>query len=135
MASRACFEGEGPLWATSSAFPPFDATRYKPGTKNYLWGKHKSPFVDPVHPSKLKSHKNSSDRNDGLYPYLLAKSLIPSPEQTIRDNLDVEYDRPFIDFTSDNTECTMEVAHHEYDPNFTAGLEDLESISDFTDVG
>ncbi|XP_078160995.1 SNF2 domain-containing protein / helicase domain-containing protein isoform X3 [Carex rostrata] len=137
MASRACFEGEGPLWATSSAFPLYDASRYKPGTKHYLWGKHKSPFVDSVRPSKLKSNKNnSSDPNDGIYPYLLGKSIIPSPEQTtFRDFLDVEYDRPFTDFTSDDTECSLQVTHHEYDPNFTAGLEELESISDFTDIG
>ncbi|KAJ4799125.1 Helicase SWR1 [Rhynchospora pubera] len=135
MASRACFEGEGPLWATSSAFPPFDATRYKSGTKHYLWGKNKSPFTDLVRPSKSKSHKNSSDNNDALSHYMLAKSLIPSPEQAFRDSLDVEYNSPFTDFMSDDTECTMGVAPHEYDPNFTAGLEELESISDFTDIG
>jgi hypothetical protein len=80
----------------------------------------------------LKSYKSSSDSNDGLYPHLLAK---PLPEQTIRDSLDVEYDRPFTDFISDDTDGALEVAHHEYDPNFTAGLEELKSISDFTDIG
>jgi hypothetical protein len=80
----------------------------------------------------LKSHKSSSGSNDGLYPHLLAK---PLPEQTIKDSLDVAYDWPFTDSISDDTDGTLEVAHHEYDPNFTAGLEELESISDFTDIG
>ncbi|KAJ3680699.1 hypothetical protein LUZ60_016977 [Juncus effusus] len=134
VASKACFEGEGSQWATSSAFPTFDSSRYKTGTKSFLFGKHKSPFSSKSKSLKNSNNNNNNNNNNDSYgppPDQVKKPLIVPPVRISEDNSETE--KIFADSVSDETD--LEMVQHEFDPSFTEGLESLDSISDFTDIG
>ncbi|XP_073007185.1 protein PHOTOPERIOD-INDEPENDENT EARLY FLOWERING 1 isoform X1 [Typha latifolia] len=142
MASEACFEGDGSAWA-SSAFPTCDLTKYKSGSKSQSLGKHK-PFSDTVKPPKSKVPR-TAEPHEGLA--LFSKAFLQSPSRTptglteyfnmphtILDSISGHSQFPPMDLLPQESEG-MELIPYEYDPSFLAGLEELDSLVDFADIG
>uniref|UniRef100_A0A6V7QY61 DNA helicase n=1 Tax=Ananas comosus var. bracteatus TaxID=296719 RepID=A0A6V7QY61_ANACO len=135
MASEACFEGEGSLWALSSAFPTCDVSRYRAGSKSLSLGKHKLAF-DSSRPPKSKVQKTIESHEEGLFS--VSKCLLPSPQQISTSTTGYCInDEPLLPSMNSLFEemGSLDLVQHEYDPSFLAGLEELELVSDFTDIG
>lgn len=140
LALGACFEGEGSGWA-SPAFPTTDVVRYKSGSKSQSLGKHKVAS-DPTKPPKSKIQRTTEPPEDSG---LGGKTLSPSHGQT---PLLESYSLPhfILDSANDSIECVpmdalpqeaegIELAPHEYDPDFLADLKDPGSLPDIIDIG
>ncbi|XP_020085595.1 protein PHOTOPERIOD-INDEPENDENT EARLY FLOWERING 1-like isoform X2 [Ananas comosus] len=135
MASEACFEGEGSLWALSSAFPTCDVSRYRAGSKSLSLGKHKLAF-DSSRPPKSKVQKTIESHEEGLFS--VSKCLLPSPQQISTSTTGYCINNePLLPSMNSLLEemGSLDLVQHEYDPSFLAGLEELELVSEFTDIG
>ncbi|GJM86482.1 hypothetical protein PR202_ga02346 [Eleusine coracana subsp. coracana] len=139
MASEACFEGEGSHWA-SSAFHIHDAARQKSGPKSI--GKHKAAS-ESGRPPKSKIQKITEphqERPTGMNNFLrMPGQLIPiTAEFHISESLS-EFGISDSEFTH-SEDLSEEASHLEFlpyqdEPDFLLGVEELEPLSDFTDIG
>jgi hypothetical protein len=138
MASEACFEGEGSHWA-SSAFHIHDAARHKSGSKSI--GKHKATS-ESVRPPKSKIQKVTELHQEGpigMNNFLRTPGqLSPTAEFHISDSLsefgigDSEFTIP-EDLSKEADQ--LEFLPYQDEPDFFLGIEELEPLSDITDIG
>ncbi|KQK08524.1 protein PHOTOPERIOD-INDEPENDENT EARLY FLOWERING 1 isoform X1 [Brachypodium distachyon] len=137
--SEACFDGEGAHWA-SSAFHIYDAVHHKAGPK-YV-GKHKAAS-EPGRPPKSKIQRTTEPqevptaRND----YLRA------PDQLLRSAAEFHITHSLSDLGINdseftyfedlplNTDTEFAPCQYEYDLASLPVIEELDPLSDFTDIG
>lgn len=139
MASEACYEGEGSHWA-SSAFHINDATRHKSGPKSI--GKHKAAS-ECGRPPKSKIQKITESHQEGPST---SSNFLRMPGQLFPGAADFHISESLSDFGISDSEFNysedlwQEVDYNEFlldqdDSGLLPGIEELEPLSDFTDIG
>ncbi|KAL6633748.1 hypothetical protein ACP70R_026419 [Stipagrostis hirtigluma subsp. patula] len=139
IASEACFDGEGSHWA-SSAFHIYDAFRYKSGPKPT--GKHKAAS-ESGRPPKSKIQKINEPHQE--VP-IGTNNFLRTPGQLLPSTAEFHISESLSDFGISDSEFTysgdlsqesdyLEFLPYQDDTGFLPGNEELESLSDFTDVG
>ncbi|XP_062222377.1 protein PHOTOPERIOD-INDEPENDENT EARLY FLOWERING 1-like isoform X2 [Phragmites australis] len=139
IASEACFEGEGSHWA-SSAFHIYDPARHKSGLKST--GKHKAASESGRHP-RSKIQKITEPHQEGP---IGMNNFLRTPGQLLPNTAEFHISESLSDFGICDSEFTysedlsQETDHLEFlpyqeDPGFLHGIEELEPLSDLTDIG
>ncbi|CAN6246522.1 unnamed protein product [Urochloa humidicola] len=139
IASEACYEGEGTHWA-SSAFHINDSTRHKSGPKSI--GKHKAAS-DCGRPPKSKIQKITESHQEGP---IVSSNFLRMPGQLLPGEADFHISESLSDFGISDSEFNyseglwQEVDHLEFpldqdESGLLPGIEELEPLSDFTDIG
>uniref|UniRef100_A0A0D9VJP4 DNA helicase n=1 Tax=Leersia perrieri TaxID=77586 RepID=A0A0D9VJP4_9ORYZ len=136
MVSETCFEGEGSHWA-SSAFHTCDAGRHKSGPKSL--GKHKASS-ESGRPPKSKIHRTTEPQEGPVtnnFHRIPGQLLHSSPEFHITKSLsDLGIsDSEFTYFEDLPQEAATEFVPYQYDSDVLSGIEELDPLSDFTDIG
>ncbi|XP_077211102.1 SNF2 domain-containing protein / helicase domain-containing protein isoform X2 [Tasmannia lanceolata] len=139
LASKSCFEGEGPVWA-SSAFPTCEV-RSRPSSKSHLLGKHKAAS-DSIKPPRSKLQRTTDPNEESS---VISKPAFPFPTTVSMDFSDalpffiptiVDDERDHHPSSTGDEANNYEAVGYHYDPSFIAGLEDCNSLpDDITDVG
>ena len=139
IASEACYEGEGSHWA-SSAFHINDTTRHKSGPKTI--GKHKAA-PECGRPPKSKIQKITESHQE--VP-IASSHFLRMPGQLLPGAADFNISESLSDFGISDSEFNysedlwQEVDSLEFLPNqddsvLLPGIEELDPLSDFTDIG
>ncbi|XP_066322316.1 protein PHOTOPERIOD-INDEPENDENT EARLY FLOWERING 1-like isoform X2 [Miscanthus floridulus] len=139
MASEACYDGDSSHWA-SSAFHINDATRHKSGSKSI--GKHKAAS-ESGRPTKSKVQKITESHQEG--PTVMS-NFLHMPAQLLPSTADFHISDSLSEFGISDSEfyfsedLLQEVDDLEFFPDqgdsgLLPGIEELEPLSDFTDIG
>lgn len=138
IASEACNEGEGSHWA-SSAFHINDATKHKCGPKSI--GKHKAAS-ECGRPPKSKIQKITESHQEGP---IASSNFLRMPGPLLPGSTDFHISESLSDFGISDSEFNysediwQEGDYLEFlpdqDDSELPGIEELEPLSDFTDIG
>ncbi|TVT99739.1 hypothetical protein EJB05_54878 [Eragrostis curvula] len=139
LASEACYEGEGSHWA-SSAFHIHDAARHKSGPKTV--GKHKAAS-ESGRPPKSKMQKITESHQEGPTGM---NNFLRAPGQLFSSQAEFHVSESLSEFGISDSEFTHsedlseeadrpEFLPYHDEPGFLLGIEELEPLSDFTDIG
>ncbi|KAF8768570.1 hypothetical protein HU200_007118 [Digitaria exilis] len=138
LASEACNEGEGSHWA-SSAFHINDATKHKCGPKSI--GKHKAAS-ECGRPPKSKIQKITESHQEGP---IASSNFLRMPGPLLPGSTDFHISESLSDFGISDSEFNysediwQEGDYLEFlpdqDDSELPGIEELEPLSDFTDIG
>ncbi|WVZ74132.1 hypothetical protein U9M48_022354 [Paspalum notatum var. saurae] len=139
IASEACYEGEGSHWA-ATAFHINDAARHKSGPKST--GKHKAAS-ESGRPPKSKIQKIAESHQEGP---IAMSNFLRKTGQPLPCAADFHISESLSDFGISDSEFNYsdglreEVDYLEFlpdpdDPGLLPGIEELEPLSDFTDIG
>jgi hypothetical protein len=139
MASEACFEGECSHWALS-AFHIHDAARHKSGLKSI--GKHKAAS-ESGRPPKSKIQKFTEAHKEGP---ISMNNFLRMPGQLLPTTAEFPISDSLSEFGISDSEFTLsedlskeadqlEFLPYQDEPNFLLGIEELEPLSDFIDIG
>uniref|UniRef100_A0A0D9YWP1 DNA helicase n=1 Tax=Oryza glumipatula TaxID=40148 RepID=A0A0D9YWP1_9ORYZ len=136
MVSETCFEGEGSHWA-SSAFHTYDAGRHKSGPKSI--GKHKASS-ESGRPPKSKIQRTTEPQEVPVtnnFHRIPGQLLHNSAEFHITQSLsDLGIsDSEFTYFDNLPQEAETEFVPYQYDSDVLSGIEELDPLTDFTDIG
>ncbi|XP_014752353.1 protein PHOTOPERIOD-INDEPENDENT EARLY FLOWERING 1 isoform X3 [Brachypodium distachyon] len=137
IASEACFDGEGSHWA-SSAFHVYDAARHKSGPKSV--GKHKTSS-ESGRPAKSKIQRTTEPQD---VPTAM-NDFLRAPGQLLASAAEFHIAQSLSDFGINDSEFTCfhdlpletdtEFAPCQYELASLPGIEELDPLSDFTDIG
>ncbi|AQK54391.1 Protein PHOTOPERIOD-INDEPENDENT EARLY FLOWERING 1 [Zea mays] len=139
IASEACYDGESSHWA-SSAFHINDAARHKSGSKSI--GKHKAA-LESGRLLKSKVQKITESHQEGA---IAMSSFLRMPAQLLPSTADFHISDSLSDFGIRDSEFyfsedllqevdALEFFPDQGDSGLLPGIEELESLSDFTDIG
>uniref|UniRef100_A0A0E0CQ01 Protein PHOTOPERIOD-INDEPENDENT EARLY FLOWERING 1 n=1 Tax=Oryza meridionalis TaxID=40149 RepID=A0A0E0CQ01_9ORYZ len=136
IVSETCFEGEGSHWA-SSAFHTYDAGRHKSGPKSI--GKHKASS-ESGRPPKSKIQRTNEPQEVPVtnnFHRIPGQLLHNSAEFHITQSLsDLGIsDSEFTYFDNLPQEAETEFVPYQYDSDVLSGIEELDPLTDFTDIG
>lgn len=139
IASEACYEGEGSNWA-STAFHINDVARHKSGPKSI--GKHKAAS-ESGRPTKSKIQKIAESHQEGP---ISMNNFLRVTGQPLPCAADFHITESLSDFGISDSEFNytdelcQEIDYLEFlpdpdDSGLLPGIEELEPLSDFTDIG
>uniref|UniRef100_J3LG01 DNA helicase n=1 Tax=Oryza brachyantha TaxID=4533 RepID=J3LG01_ORYBR len=136
IVSETCFEGEGSHWASSS-FHTCDAGRHKSGSKSI--GKQKASS-ESGRPAKSKIQRTTEPQEGPV-----TNSFHRIPGQLLHNSSEFHITQSLSDFGINDSEFThfedlpqeadTDFVPYQYDSDVLSCIEELDPLSDFTDIG